>query len=311
MNLKALLFSFLTLVSLSIFTACGEDEEVTTPAKKTIVDVVIADANFSLLKTAVVHAGLDKTLSETNNLTVFAPTNDAFKAIGLSDDAAILKMDKVALGNILKFHVLTTKVPSTDIKTADNQELTMFNAGKAYLTKDANGVSINGAKVEKADVPADNGVIHVINAVIMPPSTNIVDAVVGNPDLSLLKEAVLRANEGTTKVVTVLSGAGPFTVFAPTNKAFLNAGFDSAKIKDTDPNSLATILTYHVIAARVHSTNLKNGNVKTVEGREVTIDAANATVRGGLNSSPSKVEKANIIATNGVIHVIDNVLLPK
>lgn len=311
MKLKALLFSFITLISLFTFTACENEEEVTTPAKKTIVDVVVGDANFSLLKTAVVHAGLDKTLAETNNLTVFAPTNDAFKAIGLTDDAAILKMDKTELGNILKFHVLTSKVNAADIKTADNQELTMFNSGKAYLTKDANGVSINGAKVTTADVAADNGVIHVINAVILPPSKTIVDLVVADPNLSLLKEAVLRANEGKTKVVTVLSGAGPFTVFAPTNKAFENAGFNAAKIKAADPDFLATVLTYHVVAARVHSTNLKSGNVKTVEGREVTIDAANATVRGGLNSTASKVEKANIISTNGVIHVIDNVLLPK
>lgn len=310
MKLKSLLFGLFTLLSITTFISCDEEEEVVTP-KKTIVDVVVGDANFSLLKTAVVHAGLDKTLAETNNLTVFAPTNDAFKAIGLTDDATILKMDKTVLANILKFHVLASKVNAADIKTGDNQELTMLNAGKAYLTKDANGVSINGAKVTTADVAADNGVIHVINAVILPPSQNIVELVVANPNLSLLKEAVLRANEGSTKVVTVLSGTGPFTVFAPTNQAFINAGFDSAKIKAADPNFLATILTYHVIAARVHSTNLKSGNVKTVEGREVTIDAANATVRGGLNSTASKVVQANTIATNGVIHVIDNVLLPK
>lgn len=245
MKLKALLFSLIALISLFTFTACEDEEDIVTPAKKTIVDVVVGDANFSLLKTAVVHAGLDKTLAETNNLTVFAPTNDAFKAIGLSDDASILKMDKTELGNILKFHVLTSKVNAADIKTADNQELTMFSAAKAYLTKDVNGVSINGAKVTTADVAADNGVIHVINAVILPPSKNIVDLVVADPNLSLLKEAVLRANEGKTKVVTILTGTGPFTVFAPTNKAFENAGFDAAKIKSADPDFLATVLTYH------------------------------------------------------------------
>jgi uncharacterized surface protein with fasciclin (FAS1) repeats len=128
MNLKSLMFGF---VAISLFvTSCKEDEVITPVVKKTIVDVVIADANFSLLKTAVVHAGLDKTLAETPNLTVFAPTNDAFKKIGLTDDAAILKMDKTALANILKFHVLTSKVNAADIKTADNQELTMFNTEK-------------------------------------------------------------------------------------------------------------------------------------------------------------------------------------
>ena len=200
---------------------------------------------------------------------------------------------------------------STDIATADNQELVMLSGKKAYLTKDANGVSINAAKVTTADVAADNGVIHVINAVIVAPASNIVELAVATPTLSLLKEAVLRASTGKTNVAAVLAGAGPFTVFAPTNTAFEAAGFNSAAIAKADPDFLATVLTYHTIAARVYSTNLKTGNVKTVEGREVAINAANATVQGGANTTASKITAANIFATNGVVHVIDAVLLPK
>ena len=310
MKLRNFFFALIAIASFSLVTSCTDEEPVTPVKTNNIVDVVVNTPDFSLLKTAVVRAGLSDALKGAN-LTVFAPTNQAFINAGFKTEADINAADVTVLANILKYHVLASKVAAADIKTADNQELTMLSGAKAYLTKDANGVSINAAKVTKADVAADNGVIHIIDAVIIAPTKTIVDLVVGNPDLKLLKEAVLRASTGKTPVATILSGAGPFTVFAPTNTAFENAGFNSAKIASSDPDFLATVLTYHAVAARVFSTNLKSGNVKTVEGREVTINAANATVQGGLNSTASKITAVNILATNGVVHVIDAILLPK
>lgn len=307
MQLKSIFFTLLAATSLTLLVSCDKDE-TTTP--NTIVDVVVNGSDFSLLEAAVIHAGLVDALKGAN-LTVFAPTNQAFINAGFKDEAAIKAADKNVIGDILKYHVLASKVKSTDIATADNQELVMLSGKKAYLTKDANGVSINAAKVTSADVAADNGVIHVINAVIVAPTSNIVELVVATPSLSLLKEAVLRASTGKTNVAAVLAGAGPFTVFAPTNTAFEAAGFNSAAIAKADPDFLATVLTYHTIAARVYSTNLKTGNVKTVEGREVAINATAATVQGGANANASKITAANIFATNGVVHVIDAVLLPK
>jgi uncharacterized surface protein with fasciclin (FAS1) repeats len=309
MKSKILFFALLAASSLTFFSSC-KDEVVTPVVKKTIVDAVVADANLSFLKAAVVAAGLDKTLAETQNITIFAPTNDAFKKAGFKDEAAVSAADKATLVAILQYHVLGTKVPSTDIKTADNQELTTLGKAIAFLTKNASGVSINGAKVTTADVAADNGVIHVIDAVLLPPSKNIVELVVADPNLSLLKTAVLRANEGSTKVVTILSGTGPFTVFAPTNAAFAKAGFDEAKLKAADPAYLAKVLTHHVVSARVFSTNLKDGAVKSVQGDDLTFKGA--TVQGSSsNSTASNITTVNILPTNGVIHVIDAVLLPK
>jgi uncharacterized surface protein with fasciclin (FAS1) repeats len=309
MKLRNLFFALLALSSFTFLTSCGEDEPIKPVVKKTIVDVVVGDANFSFLKAAVVAAGLDKTLAETPNLTVFAPTNQAFKNAGFKDEAAVSAADKATLVAILQYHVLGSKVASADIKTADNQELTTLGKAIAFLTKNTSGVSINGAKVVTADVAADNGVIHVIDAVLLPPSKNIVELVVADPNLSLLKTAVLRANEGATKVVTVLSGTGPFTVFAPTNAAFTKAGFDEAKLKAADPAFLAKVLTHHVVGARVFSTNLKDGAVKSVQGDDLTFKGA--TVQGSFNSSASNITTVNILPTNGVIHVIDAVLLPK
>jgi uncharacterized surface protein with fasciclin (FAS1) repeats len=310
MKLRNLFFTLIAIASFSFATSCTEDEVVKPVVPNTIVDVVTNTPDFSLLKTAVVHAGLADALKGAN-LTVFAPTNQAFINAGFKDEAAIKAAAPADVAAILKFHVLATKVLAADIKTADNAEVTTLNGAKAYVTKDANGVSINGAKVTKADVLADNGVIHIIDAVIIPPSKNIVELVVATPDFSLLKEAVLRASKGKTDVAKILSSAGPYTVFAPTNTAFENASYNAAKIAAADSDFLATVLTYHTVAARVFSTNLKSGNVKTAEGREITINATNGTVQGGLNSTASKITTANIFATNGVVHVIDAVLLPK
>lgn len=303
------ILSIFLLFTLSIFISCTDDEATTE--KKSVVDIVTNDPNFSLLEAAVVHANLvDALKSET--ITVFAPTDQAFKAAGFANEAAIKAADKTVISNILLYHVIGSLVPSSDIATKDNAEVTMLSNGKTFVTKNSSGVSVNGAKVVTADLKAENGaIIHVIDAVLIAETKNIVALAQSNPNLSFLVAAVLRANEGATKVVDILSGAGPFTVFAPTNDAFKAAGFATeAAIKAADPAFLATVLTYHVIGARVYSTNLTTGDVVTAQGSKVSINATNATVKGVSNSTASKIIAVNIGASNGVVHVIDSVLLP-
>ncbi len=303
------ILSIFLLFTLSIFISCSDDEATTE--KKSVVDIVTNDPNFSLLEAAVVHANLvDALKSET--ITVFAPTDQAFKAAGFANEAAIKAADKTVISNILLYHVIGSLVPSSDIATKDNAEVTMLSNGKTFVTKNSSGVSVNGAKVVTADLKAENGaIIHVIDAVLIAETKNIVALAQSNPNLSFLVAAVLRANEGATKVVDILSGAGPFTVFAPTNDAFKAAGFATeAAIKAADPAFLATVLTYHVIGARVYSTNLTSGDVTTAQGSKVSINATNATVKGVSNSTASKIIAVNISASNGVVHVIDSVLLP-
>lgn len=303
------ILSIFLLFTLSIFISCTDDEATTE--KKSVVDIVTNDPNFSLLEAAVVHANLvDALKSET--ITVFAPTDQAFKAAGFANEAAIKAADKTVISNILLYHVIGSLVPSSDIATKDNAEVTMLSNGKTFVTKNSSGVSVNGAKVVTADLKAENGaIIHVIDAVLIAETKNIVALAQSNPNLSFLVAAVLRANEGATKVVDILSGEGPFTVFAPTNDAFKAAGFATeAAIKAADPAFLATVLTYHVIGARVYSTNLTTGDVVTAQGSKVSINATNATVKGVSNSTASKIIAVNIGASNGVVHVIDSVLLP-
>ena len=309
--MKKISVLFMFLLGAILFTSCGDDEDILPVDKKTVVDVVVNGADFSLLEAAVLHAGIAEDLKSAT-ITVFAPTDAAFKAAGFQNEAAIKAADKNTIKNILTYHVVPSLVPASAIAVKANEAVTMLNSAKTYVTKDANGVSINGAKVISADVKAENGaIIHVIDAVLIPETKNIVALAQSVPSLSFLVAAVLRANEGSVKVVDILSGAGPLTVFAPSNDAFKAAGFiDEAAIKAADPATLAAILTYHVVAARVYSTNLTTGDVTMASGGKVAVNATDGTLKGKSNTAVTKITAVNIPASNGVVHLIDSVLLP-
>ncbi len=292
-------------------TACKKDKDDPKPQNQTIVDIVVGNSDFSLLKTAVIHADLQATLASAGPFTVFAPNNAAFAAAGLDTDAKIKALPAATVKNILLYHVLGQSVTASAIKTGSNAAVETVAKQNIFITKNTSGVFVNGAMVTKADIMAKNGVIHVINTVLMPASGNIVASAQANANLSLLVAAVLRASQGTTNVAEVLSGTGPFTVFAPTNQAFINAGFKTvADINAANPNTLAAILTYHVISGRIFSSDLVNASMPaTVNGGKVTISLpGGAKVKGTTNSTAATISPANMVATNGVIHIIDQVL---
>lgn len=305
--MKFINFIALALFATILFPSCSDDSDET----KTIVDLVVENPDFSILEAAVLHAGIEDAL-KSGNITVFAPDNEAFKTIGIQSEADIRALNKTTVAAILQYHVIPSLVASSAIATGNNTEITMLDGGKAFVTKNNSGVSVNGATVKTADLKAENGaIVHVIDAVILNETRNIVEVAQAYPDLSFLVAAVLRANQGSTKVVDILSSAGPFTVFAPTNDAFRAAGFATEEaIAQADPNVLANILTYHVIAARVYSTNLTTGNVATAQGSNVSISATAGTVKGTNNPAPANIVGVNIPASNGVVHVISSVLLP-
>ncbi|MET3114977.1 putative surface protein with fasciclin (FAS1) repeats [Pedobacter sp. CG_S7] len=280
---------------------------------KNIVEIISSTPNFSLLKTAVVHANLTKVLSGKGKFTVFAPDNDAFIQAGFDTDAKIKAVPAETMVKILMYHVVGQEIKSTAIATAANTPVKSAADLNVFVTKNASGVYVNGAKVTQADMMASNGIIHTINNVLMPPAGNIVEAAQGNTNFTYLVEAILRASEGTTNVAQVLSGAGPFTVFAPTNQAFITAGFPTiAAINAADPATLTNILTYHVVAGRIFSSDLVEGSKPaTVNSATLTITLTDgAKVKGNTNTTPSNITSANMVTTNGVIHVIDQVLLP-
>jgi uncharacterized surface protein with fasciclin (FAS1) repeats len=292
---------------ISIITSCKKDDPapVVVPPKD-IVDVALSDSRFTTLTKLLTDNDLVSALKGTGPFTVFAPTNDAFAKIDAS------KLTKEQLQAILKGHVLGAKVLAADVASGKAESL----AGPIYLSKNATGIYINGVvKVSTADVAGSNGVIHIIDNVIVPPSKSLVEVASGNADFSELVSLVLKADAGVAKALTDASVAG-LTVFAPTNAAFTELYKTLPKadlLKESNKALLTSVLLYHVVPGRVFSSDLPNvtGEVGSANGKDkLTFDLASGAVVKGKTSGNSKITATNILATNGVIHVIDKVLLP-
>jgi transforming growth factor-beta-induced protein len=282
------------------------------PAKN-IVELAAATPNLSTLVTAVTAAGLTETLSGPGPFTVFAPTNAAFTKLGTATIAALLA-DKAALTNVLTYHVVAGKVLKADIPLG--KPVTTVQKGTLTINVEGNDVVITDAKGGKSkivmtDIMASNGVVHVIDTVIMPaapaPTKNIVELAQGNPELSILVEAVIAADLDMT-----LSGKGPFTVFAPNNAAFAALLKELKITKEAllkDKPLLTAVLTYHVVGAKVLKADIPFGKpIKSAQGQTFTIDQT-ATITDARHRK-SKIIATDVLASNGVVHVIDKVILP-
>lgn len=301
---------FLIAVAMVGFLAsCSKDEDEDPKVQsKDIVATASSDPQFSILVSALEKADLVTALQGTGPFTVFAPTNDAFNT--LFNQLGITGIDDLSaetLTPILLNHVVSGSVKSTDITTGYAMTLNNTapgqNSVKIYIEK-TTGVKVDGSNVTTADIMATNGVIHVIDKVIIPAT--VVNHAINNPNFSILVEAVVKAG-----LVDALNAAGPFTVFAPTNDAF-TALFNTlgvSGISDLTAEQLTPILLCHVVSGNVVASQVSTGNVPTLkEGSDISIVASNMGVK--LNDN-SNVIATDVQGTNGVIHAIDAVILPQ
>ncbi|WP_241240830.1 fasciclin domain-containing protein [Maribacter sp. MJ134] len=307
---------------------------------QTIIEIAVATDDLSLLVSALgqADAGLVETLSGDGPFTVFAPTNAAFVELLdiLGDDFNSLSdfdtdEEKALLVSVLTYHVVAgTTAFSADL--SDGQNITTFQGEDVSINIKDGTVHVDDATDENAtvvlaDVEASNGVVHVIDKVLLPQAVldaltpavpNIVETAQSVDDLSLLVDALIQADAG---LVEVLSGDGPFTVFAPTNAAFadlLNAlgdDFHSLADFDTDEEKalLAKVLTYHVVAgAAVASGDLQDHQeIGTVQGESVFAILNHGVQIRDKTDVDANVTLADVMASNGIVHVIDKVLLPQ
>lgn len=275
-----------------------------------LVDIAASNEDFSTLVAAVEAAGLVDTLAGEEEFTVFAPTNDAFavalEALGITAEELLASED---LSEILLYHVVPGKLMAEDVLSQNLLTTAEGNFALAYATEE--GAFINEAQIVTTDVEASNGVVHVIDAVILPPSysseasQSIVDIAVADGRFGTLVTAVTEAGLAET-----LADEGPFTVFAPTDDAFA-ASFESLGITAeellADQETLTDILLYHV--------TVDGRNAEYVTGREslpmLNGDVAPIELRdGGAFIAGSQIVVTDIEASNGVIHVVDTVMLP-
>merc|ERR1712166_697838 len=288
------------------------DTVLSLPVPKTIVDLAVATPDLSTLVAALKAGGLVSTLEGKGPFTVFAPTNEAFAKLPPLYLKLLLDPKNVkTLQKLLTYHVVAG-VAAFSKDLTDGEKIKTVEGQSVVAHVSAAGVMINGATVQTADIAASNGVIHIIDKVLsLPPAPapvptkNIVELASSVADLSTLVTALVAG-----KLTTALSGKGPFTVFAPTNEAFakLPKATLAHLLEPENIKELQLVLEYHVIpGAAIHAADLKSfQTAKTLEGQAVTIVKRN----GDILVDKSKVITADVDATNGVVHIIDAVLIP-
>ena len=297
-------FILLLTVIFMAYSCSDDDDNTTEPQSTTIMALASNSDDLSILVTALQRVGLDTTLDTSGSFTVFAPTNTAFENFLADNNFSALEDIPVdVLTQVLLNHVIAGEAFSTSLSTGyENTLATKAETGEnlSIYIDTASGVTLNGvSNVATADIDASNGVIHIVDAVIGLP--NIVDHALANTELSSLVGALTAG--GNTTFTTLLSTPGDFTVFAPNNAAFSSF---------TTSNDLASVLANHVVpGATVISTELSNSYINSAATFNNTLNSLSMYINvdnGVRINGNSSVITADIVATNGVIHVVDAVI---
>ena len=321
LNIKSTLLAFTLLTTL---VSCDNDY---ADEKPTIANIAVTNAAFSTLEAAAIQGGVAVVLSNKNagdpsgNFTVFAPTNDAFARLGLVDAGSLGALNNTFLTNTLLYHVSNGNLPSSQIM-AGGTSGSALGVDRRFISR-GNDKYINGSKIVITDVAASNGTVHAIDKVMLATGANIVASaqavasggVFKKPELTFLVAAVIRSG----LAATLSNPEANFTIYAPTDAAFIAAGFPNvAAVSAADPTFLQAVLLNHAVG--------RTGTVKgkftseqtvltemTVGGGTLTYSAfANGTftVKSNGTATPANMVIPDIQCTNGIVHVIDKVLLP-
>ncbi|MFD0963990.1 fasciclin domain-containing protein [Pseudofulvibacter geojedonensis] len=320
--MKKLIKNYLLLLVVGLLTvSCSNDDDSSsTPVSNTIADFVSNNSNYSSLKAALDKAGLTSVLAGSDSFTVFAPDNDAF-SVFLSangfltlNDVPDAVLEQVLLNHVVSGVNMSSSLSTGYVKTLA-EESTTSNKIDMYINT-SSGVQINGdAQVVQADISVDNGVIHAVNKVIGLPT--VVTFATADSTFSTLVAALTRESS-FTYVSTLSTGNGtspaPFTVFAPTNNAFadLLVELEVSSLNDIATATLEATLNTHVVGgANILSNTLTNGMTVTTLGDTFTINTTSGVTFTDQNNRSGNVIVADVQSANGVIHVIDKVILPQ
>lgn len=301
----------LAVVSLSLFTGCDKNDSpsVATPAE-TLDQKITANSDLSLFQAALIRARLTVFTQGGGPFTIFAPTNAAFNAIGITSTANIDALDSNYLVQLLTYHIQAGSRTYVEIPLGPNANMVTQGGLTQYASRylgAAPTAYINGAKITTADVKAKNGVMHIIDKVLIPPFNTNFTNLTTNPDYSLMVQAINKA------AIVANFTATPTTVFAVPNSVMTAAGYDAttiAGLTGAPLTLLSNIMKYHVVPQRIFYPDFKAGTLKTSQGTNVTISLSggNVMIKGTTNPSAFQVTSTGYTSSNGVLYSINGLL---
>ena len=315
-TLRAVLVAFMLA---GLFVSCNKAKEEATP--KSASDLILEDNSFTLLRAAVLRANFADALKGAN-LTIFAPNDDAFKAAGYADVAAVNSLPVATIEQILKYHVFNGLVKSDAPQLSTNTPVQSVGGGTAYMSKvtsgSATGLFINGARVTKADQVVSNGLVHTIDRVLLPAAPSILNALQSDPvNFSLVVAAINRVPSLAAQLSSTVATGQNVTVFVPDNAAFAAAGSpltNLAAINSAPLSTLSSVLGYHATLGQIFSNQLTAGQLVTLNptSAKLTVVITNnvPTIKGNQNTTAATIKRADVVANNGIIHVVSQVLRP-
>ncbi|GAB3732028.1 hypothetical protein GCM10027594_13940 [Hymenobacter agri] len=309
-------------LSMLLLSGCSKKSDV----EPSITNIAVTNPDFQLLEDAAIRGGVAVTLGNKNpndpqgNYTVFAPNNGAFNRLGIREAVDLTALQPDFLTKTLLYHVYSGSLAGSAL-AAGSTSPSLLGPTRRIITRADGSKYVNGSKILATDVKATNGLVHPIDKVMIATGGNVVESAVAlstakvfvKPELTFLVAAVLRCN-----LQGLLSQPGPYTVFAPTDQAFRDAGIPSIDaINKMDVNTLTGILANHVLAGNLGNKFTPelpaSSSVTAFGGRPLALGAfANSvlTVQGAGNTAPANMVIPDVQCTNGVVHVVDRVLLP-
>jgi uncharacterized surface protein with fasciclin (FAS1) repeats len=280
------------------------------------VSYIAQNNSLNILEAAILRAGLTDEFNKSN-ITIFAPSDDAFKAAGYADASAINAVPVADLQRILRNHIVNSRIDRSAMPTAVNTtyQTTLTNSTISVYKTSLDDISVNNGKITQGDNPTAGSVVHIISRLLIPASVSLTDLVKSNTNLSFLAAAIARADAATQAAINATSSTG-MTLFAPTNDAFKAAGYaDVAAIQAASQATISNLLLYHVLKFSAYSQTFQNGaDLATAQGTTIrtNVSSGKVTILGkGNGTSVANVTTADQVASNGVLHVIDRVLMPQ
>ncbi len=306
--MKKTLIAFLGLaIGALTIVSCNKNNNDINPVPVNISDFIAGNADYSMMESALVRSGLVSQVQNATNITFFLPDNAAFQNAGINQ-AYLDNLSTDDLTALVLYHEVDHTINSSQFPLGDT--ITTVSNLHVFSNINDSGIFINGVHLKLTDVQAANGIVHLLEKALVPPTSTLYDMVAANPDLTLLKVAVDRAG---SELVSDLQNGGKYTVFAPTNQAFNDAGYMTVDdINNADAAVIKKIVQDHVLPTEFFKADFIAGiTLKNLQGDDLLVGSTPPTVSlVGSAQVPSMVTGFDLLGTNGVAQVVDRVILP-